>query len=52
MQWVDYDNDHDLDLFMATQWGNPNLLFENRQAEGFRKVDTGALTGQPSSSTG
>ncbi|MCZ6693360.1 MAG: FG-GAP-like repeat-containing protein, partial [Bacteroidetes bacterium] len=51
VQWIDYDGDHDLDLFMTTQWGNPNVLFENQAGNGLRKVQAGDLTAQPTSST-
>ena len=50
-QWVDIDNDHDLDLFVATQWGDPSLLYENT-TEGMQKAEAGDLTELPSSATG
>jgi hypothetical protein len=36
--WADYDNDGDLDLFVASYWPGPSLLFENGGDGSFTKI--------------
>lgn len=40
--WVDYDNDCDLDLFVSNEENEPDDLYRNDGAQGFVKVTTGA----------
>jgi hypothetical protein len=54
--WVDYDNDGDLDLFVAKN-AHPynaaaNVLYRNDGHGGFRNVDCGALVSDQESSAG
>jgi uncharacterized repeat protein (TIGR01451 family) len=41
--WGDYDNDGDLDLFVATSSNGVNLLYNNNGDETFTKVTTGII---------
>jgi hypothetical protein len=43
VSWVDYDGDGDLDLHLVTRGSEPDLLFENRAAEGLVRVTQGLL---------
>jgi hypothetical protein len=38
--WADYDNDGDLDLFVANEEANPNSLFQNQGRGHFTKITT------------
>lgn len=38
VSWADYDNDGDLDLFVASFWPGPSLLYENDGAGALTKV--------------
>jgi Tol biopolymer transport system component len=51
VNWVDYDNDGDLDIFYTTQWDSKNELFRNESNGIFKKMEAGDLTSQNSSST-
>lgn len=50
VNWIDYDNDGDLDIFYTTQWGRPNELYQNNGVGEFKKVKGGDLTSKKSSS--
>ncbi|REJ76117.1 MAG: hypothetical protein DWQ47_10880 [Acidobacteria bacterium] len=52
VNWIDYDNDGDLDIFFTTQFGRPNELFENSGGGSFSRADAGDLTRLESSSPG
>jgi hypothetical protein len=41
--WGDYDNDGDVDLFVANESGNANNLYENLGGGAFTKITTGAI---------
>ncbi len=41
--WGDYDNDGDLDLFVANAGNQNNLLYQNNGDETFLKINTGAI---------
>jgi PKD repeat protein len=43
VDWFDYDNDNDLDLFVANEGGENNLLFRNDGKGVFVRITTGAL---------
>ena len=49
---VDVDNDHDLDLFFTTQFGVPNLLFQNDGKGNFAPMEAGDLTSDTTNSPG
>jgi hypothetical protein len=49
---VDVDNDHDLDLFFTTQFGQLNLLFLNDGRGNFTQAQAGDLTGDRTNSPG
>lgn len=49
---VDVDNDHDLDIFFTTQFGVPNLLFENDGKGNFNPIQAGDLTTELTNSPG
>ncbi len=49
--WIDYDNDGDLDIFYTTQFGKPNQLYQNDGFGAFKKIEAGDLTKLSSSST-
>ncbi len=51
VNWVDYDNDGDLDIFYTTQWDSKNELFRNESNGILKKVEAGDLTSKESSST-
>jgi hypothetical protein len=40
--WGDYDNDGDLDIYVVTRAGKPNVMYENRGNGTFSSVDIGA----------
>ncbi|MEL7472287.1 MAG: FG-GAP-like repeat-containing protein [Planctomycetota bacterium] len=40
--WGDYDNDGDLDLYITTRSGEPNVLYRNNDDGTFDSVDLGA----------
>ncbi len=42
--WGDYDNDGDLDLFIATESANPNRLYQNQGGGVLTQVNAGAIT--------
>lgn len=41
--WADYDNDGDLDCFVATWWNQKNLLFNNNGNGTFTRIMTGLI---------
>ncbi|UII26303.1 FG-GAP-like repeat-containing protein [Fulvivirga maritima] len=41
--WGDYDNDGDLDLFIATNAGSPGLLYNNQGNGSFSRVTSGEI---------
>jgi len=41
--WADYDNDGDLDLFVANSFGQSNFLFRNEGGGAFTRVTAGPL---------
>ncbi len=43
VNWVDYDNDGDLDLYVVSRGDEANLLFRNDNGSGFSRIVTGAL---------
>jgi Tol biopolymer transport system component len=49
--WIDYDNDGDLDIFYTTQQDSKNELFKNNGDGNFKMVEAGDLTLNKSSST-
>ena len=49
---VDVDNDGDLDLFFTTQFGVPNLLYQNNGTGGFTAWEAGDLTSDHTNSPG
>ena len=49
---LDIDNDGDLDLFFATQFNNPNLLYRNDGKGNFTRVMSGDLPKDPTNSPG
>lgn len=49
---VDTDNDHDLDIFFTTQFGVPNLLFQNDGKGNFTPTQAGELTEDLTNSPG
>ncbi|MEJ2239529.1 MAG: FG-GAP-like repeat-containing protein, partial [Gemmatimonadales bacterium] len=51
VQWIDYDNDGDLDLYQTNTRNEPNGLFSNDGSGEFTRVEAGALTGDSASST-
>jgi len=51
VNWVDYDNDADLDIFYTTQWDSKNQLFQNEGNGNFKKIEAGDLTSKNTSST-
>jgi hypothetical protein len=50
--WGDYDNDGDLDLFVANGSNQNNFLYRNDGPAGFAKIDTGAIVTDGGSSFG
>ncbi len=51
VNWVDYDNDGDLDLYIASRGREENLLFKNDDLKGFIKVQDHPLTASDLSSS-
>jgi enediyne biosynthesis protein E4 len=51
LQWIDYDNDGDLDVFATNILQNQNYLFRNDSNKIFKRVMAGQLTNDKSSST-
>jgi len=50
--WADYDNDGDLDLFVANASNQNNMLFNNNGAGSFTKVNTGDIVNNGGNSHG
>ncbi len=44
VNWVDYDNDQDLDLFVVSRGAEPNLLFRNDSLTSFVRITDSPLT--------
>ena len=44
VNWVDYDNDKDLDLFIVSRGEEENVLFRNDGPEGFARITDTPLT--------
>jgi len=42
--WIDFDNDHDLDLFVTAHNDGQNTLFRNDSLKRFTKISVGDLT--------
>ena len=42
VSWADYDNDGDLDIFVANEWGNPSYLYRNNGNGTFTEVAASA----------
>ncbi len=51
VQWIDYDNDGDLDLYQTNSHNQPNGLFRNTGSGDFVRIAAGELTGDSASST-
>ncbi|WP_190810709.1 CRTAC1 family protein [Flagellimonas sp. S3867] len=49
---IDVDNDRDLDIFFTTQFGVPNLLYENNGEGNFSASNAGDLTSDLTNSPG
>ena len=49
---IDVDNDHDLDIFFSTQFGVPNMLYQNDGGGKFTMVEDGDLTKDSTNSPG
>ena len=45
--WIDYDNDRDLDLFIANSGSGPNFLYQNDGTGGLQRVTTGRYGYRP-----
>lgn len=54
VNWVDYDNDGDLDLYITNgpQAGQNNFMYENNGDGSFTKVTSGVIVGDNSASDG
>ncbi len=50
--WVDYDNDGDLDLFVANSNNEKNFLYKNNGNGSFTKIVTGAIVNDYGTSLG
>lgn len=50
--WGDYDNDGKLDLFLANDWGENNVLFHNEGNGGFTRIRSGDIVNNGGSSLG
>lgn len=49
--FIDYDNDGDLDIFFTTTSNKPNNLFRNDGTDGFVEIQNNLLTSMPTNST-
>lgn len=49
--WGDYDNDGDMDLFVANDSNEPNFFYQNRGNSLFYKINTGEIVTDMASST-
>lgn len=52
IDWIDYDNDGDCDLFVTNEGGNANSLFRNDGANNFTQITNSAITMSFRNSTG
>lgn len=52
VNWIDYDGDGDLDLFISNEGTQQNQLFKNNGSEGFSEETTGNIVTDKTSSTG
>jgi len=50
--WVDYDNDGDLDLFVANNNNERNFLYRNNGNGGFTKITSGSIVNDYATSLG
>jgi len=50
--WVDYDNDGDLDLFITNIRNEPNFLYLNNGDESFSRITAGDIVSEKRASTG
>ncbi len=50
--WADYDNDGDIDLFVATENNQKDLLYNNNGDGTFTKITTGDIVNSPAASFG
>ncbi|MEX0313668.1 MAG: CRTAC1 family protein [Allomuricauda sp.] len=46
VNWVDYDNDGDLDLYVVSRGAEANFLFENMDNLGFKRITDSPLTAE------